>query len=117
MPIKLLHARRARTADTKTATVVFGDESMDIEFRIGAISPRKMTAMQNAPAEQQLETTADFLEGVLSKWDVIGEDGKALPITRDVMLDLPVDFLGAIATAINDAVNVPKETMSGSFAG
>jgi hypothetical protein len=117
MPIKFKGLGRVKTVGTKTVTVVFGDESMNVDFRIGALSPRKLTAMQTAKPEDMLETTVDFLDGVLSRWEVEDDKGKVIPIDRETLMGMPVDFLAAIAEAINADVTVPKESMTGSFAG
>lgn len=116
MPISLLKARRARTADTKTVDVEFGDESMTVEFRLSAITPSTLAELQ-ADEGDKLASTVAFLCEVLSKWEVVDEDGKTLPIEEDVLSALPVDFLTAIASAITADVQVPKATTPGSFTG
>ena len=113
MPISLLKARRARTADTKTVTVEFGEESMNVEFRLSAITPSTLQALQDADGDK-LEATVQFLCEVLSSWEV-EDEGKVLPIEPGELACLPVDFLTAIATAVTADVQVPKATMTGSF--
>jgi hypothetical protein len=113
MPISLLKARRARTADTKTVTVEFGEESMNVEFRLSAITPSTLQALQDADGDK-LEATVQFLCEVLSSWEV-EDEGKVLPIEPGELACLPVDFLTAIATAVTADVQVPKATTSGSF--
>jgi hypothetical protein len=113
MPISLLKARRARTADTKTVTVEFGEESMNVEFRLSAITPSTLAALQDADGDK-LEATVEFLCEVLSKWEV-EDEGETLTIDPAVLSTLPVDFLTAIATAVTADVQVPKATTSGSF--
>ena len=114
MPISLLKARRARTADTKTVTVEFGEESMNVEFRLSAITPSTLQALQDADGDK-LEATVQFLCEVLSSWEV-EDEGKVLPIEPGELACLPVDFLTAIATAVTADVQVPKASMTGSFA-
>ena len=113
MPITLLKARRARTADTKTVTVEFGEESMNVEFRLSAITPSTLQALQDADGDK-LEATVQFLCEVLSSWEV-EDEGKVLPIEPGELACLPVDFLTAIATAVTADVQVPKASMTGSF--
>lgn len=113
MPISLLKARRARTADTKTVTVEFGEESMNVEFRLSAITPSTLQALQDADGDK-LEATVQFLCEVLSSWEV-EDEGRVLPIEPEELACLPVDFLTAIATAVTADVQVPKATTTGSF--
>ena len=113
MPISLLKARRARTADTKTVTVEFGEESMNVEFRLSAITPSTLQALHDADGDK-LEATVQFLCEVLSSWEV-EDEGKVLPIEPGELACLPVDFLTAIATAVTADVQVPKASMTGSF--
>lgn len=116
MPISLLKTRRAKTADTKTATVEFGDESMTIEYRIGALSPATLQALQDNSADdnERLFATVDFLAEVLGAWEVT-DNGATLPIDEATLASLPLDFLSAIANAIVVDVQVPKPSTSGSF--
>ena len=113
MPISLLKARRARTADAKTVTMEFGEESMNLEFRLSAITPSTLQALQDADGDK-LEATVQFLCEVLSSWEV-EDEGKVLPIEPGELACLPVDFLTAIATAVTADVQVPKASMTGSF--
>ena len=113
MPISVLKARRARTADTKTVTVEFGDESMEVEFRLSAITPTTLASLQSADGDK-LGATVEFLCEVLSKWEV-EDEGETLPIDPVVLSGLPVDFLSAIAAAITADVQVPKANTTGSF--
>ena len=62
MPISLLKARRARTADTKSVTVEFGEESMNVEFRLSAITPSTLQALQDADGDK-LEVIAGLSSG------------------------------------------------------
>lgn len=114
MPISLLKARRARTADTKTVTIEFGDESMTVEFRLSAITPSTLAVLQSADGDK-LEATVEFLCEVLSKWEVVDEDNETLAIDPVILSALPVDFLTAIATAITADVQVPKQNTTSSF--
>ena len=114
MPISLVKARRARTADTKTVTVEFGEESMDVEFRLSAITPSTLAELQEADGDK-LGATVEFLCEVLSKWEVVGLDNRVLDIETEVLSALPVDFLTAIASAITADVQVPKASTTGSF--
>ena len=114
MPISLLKARRTRTADTKAVTVEFGEESMDVEFRLSAITPSTLAALQ-AEEGDKLASTVDFLCEVLSRWEVVGLDNRVLDIETEVLSALPVDFLTAIASAITADVQVPKASPTGSF--
>lgn len=117
MPLKLHKIRRAKTTDTRTATVEFAGESMEVEFRPSAMSPSTMQAVQDEDTGKRIVAVATYLDEVLSKWDVLDDDGAALPIDRDTMLGLPLDFLMAIVSATTEAVQVPKATKTGSFTG
>ena len=114
MPISILKARRAKTADTKTVTVEFGGESMSVEFRLSAITPSTLAALQSESGDK-LGSTVAFLCETLSQWEVVDEAGAVLPIDPDVLAALPVDFLTSIAAAITSDVQVPKASTTSSF--
>lgn len=50
----------------------------------------------------------------LTGWDIIGDDGEMLPITVANIKRLPLKFVGAMFTALQEDNNPPA---SGSFAG
>jgi hypothetical protein len=117
MPLKLHKIRRAKTDQTKTATVEFAGESMQIDFRPSAMSPATLQAVQDEDTQRRIMAVASYLDEVLSVWDVQDERGKVLPIDKDTLLGMPLDFLMAIVAATTEAVSVPKESASSSFTG
>lgn len=114
MPIRLRHAKRARTDSVKTVTVTFGDENMNLDYRMGALSPRKLAALQGNTSVTMM---ADFLNDVLVSWEVVDDDGEMLPIDHDTLMDMPMDFLAAISGAIGEDVQVPKQNTSSFSTG
>lgn len=116
MPISLVKARRAVTDTTKTVTVEFAGESMEVTYRIGAMSRATIRRFETAKDEEQVDAAITFITEVVSAWEVVDLDGAVLPITEEVLASLPIDFLTAIIGAVMADVQVPKSSEDSSFA-
>lgn len=110
MPIRRSHVRNTKTTEVRQATVTYGDETMPIEYNMGGLSPQTIELLNNPGTS--LPAMARMLSEVLIKWEVVDDDGTVLPITKDTLMEFPVDFLSALGGAITDAVKVPKENTS-----
>jgi hypothetical protein len=117
MPISLVKARRAVTDTTKTVTVEFAGETMDVTYRIGAMSRATIRRFETAKDEEQVDAAITFITEVVSAWEVVDLDGAVLPIPEEVLSSLPIDFLTAIIGAVMTDVQVPKASEDSSFAG
>lgn len=117
MPISLVKARRAVTDTTKTVTVEFAGESMEVTYRIGAMSRATIRRFETAKDEEQVDAAITFITEVVSAWEVVDLDGAVLPITEEVLASLPIDLLTAIIGAVMADVQVPKPSEDSSFAG
>ena len=113
MPIHLKVVRgKAPNADAvKSVVVPWGDESMTVTYRIGALSPALIAKLGK---DATLATVVDFLAIVLQSWELEDEDGTA-PIDAAFMENLPLDFLNAVATAVIEDTQPPKPSGTSSF--
>jgi hypothetical protein len=92
---------RSKTASVK---VEFGDDTLTVNYRPNAITPNAklmiFRGMDGGATQAERENAFDdFATGmaeIIESWDLLGEDGKPLPVTKDLLLSLPDALLGAI---------------------
>lgn len=124
MAVKLSDLARA----TKTATFDWDGEVVNLVFRPAALTPGLQLALARLaspvdPGESTgnqfasiADQTLDYLDALcklLVSWDVLGEDGAPLPVTRANLELLPWDFLGAAYNAVQKA-NSPNAPTAAS---
>lgn len=73
-------------------------------------------AVRASSAEDQMESTIDYLLARLVRWDLRASDSdpEPLPVTRETLGLVPVDVLSTIADAIERDQNPNPPTPSGS---
>lgn len=108
MPISLLKTKEI----TRTLTVEYAGESAGVTYyphKVTKTLIREVAASDGDGIDKLIKQ----LELLIASWEVLGEDGKPLPPTAEVMAEFPLDFLTAIMRAINEAA-VPGEAQGGS---
>lgn len=94
---------------TKKKTIDLGEGAeITLEYY-----PRRITlnlSEQIKAAESEREIVRLFFS-VVKSWDILGDDGKPLPINDETLGDLGADILGDILTALQNA-DVPKAESS-----
>jgi len=115
MPISILNTRRkAPNADAvKTVEVRWDDETAAVTYRIGALSPALIGKLGK---DATLDTVVEFLTLVLQSWELVDEDGQTPPIEQAFLESLPLDFLNAVALAVIEDTQPPKQSADSSFA-
>lgn len=108
MPITLNHLKN----DVRTTTVRYAGESSSITFRPSVITANRNASRRQAIEEDDPEWGIKFLCELLVSWEVMGEPTAAengeivpaqpLPITPEVLRDLPDPLLTAIMNACQE---------------
>lgn len=111
MPIRLADLRK----ETRPITFEFAGEPVTVSYSPGAFTPELEDEANLAEANHQLRAMAQMLSKILVAWDVMGDDGQALPVTLELLRAMPAQFLAAILKGIMDDNTVPKAS-GGSFA-
>lgn len=117
MPITLSQLAEYR----KVVTVEYADEQVKIWFKPGVVTPEltdKLTAKRpDGDTESNTKGLTDFLLLSLDSWDVLGEDGKPLAPSLDLIGKMPIEFLNAIFNAIMRSMQAGEATGATSGAG
>lgn len=105
-------------ADERTITVEYQGETAKVIYRPSAYTPIvEERAQDEIDNNRPGSGLANLLEGMLIRWEVVGEDGEELPPTVEVMREMPVSFLTAMVNAVVEDMNVSREEIKNSGGG
>lgn len=112
--------------ETKQATVDFGGETVNFSYRPSAITPQmqlvavRMQSMGDDKEENVPSDIGDLMEdfvqvicNLIFEWDVLGEDGKPLPVNENWVSQMPLSFLSALFGAAVENMR-PNDKSAGS---
>lgn len=85
---------------TRTVRVSFQGEELNVTYKINIVTPAFLA--EKLKIEEQL---ARAIEG----WDLLGEDGKPVPITYEVFEVLPTQFQAEIMMALTDDMRITSD--------
>lgn len=123
MPIRLSDVMK----ESRKVEFEFSGETVTVEVRQNAITPQfsemllRFTDLDSTDDRQEafrVETalTGDLVEALawlLLSWDVMGDNGKPVPITKAGLRRLPNSFLYAVLSSVL-GINRPNEQSVGS---
>lgn len=97
MPIRL----SALTADRRHITIPFGDDTMALSYRPSAVNAvQEARELEERAAGRHLMAQARSLAEIIISWDVLDDDGQALPVSAEVVAQLGLDVVSKITRAI-----------------
>ena len=116
MPIKLADL----TKRTKTVSVRFegADDALSVTYRPRLLTPALQATFQEAAREgRHSEMLVDSMVALVTDWDLLGDDGKPIPLTSEALLGVPIEVLALVTEALGrDLVPDPLPN-GGSDAG
>ena len=91
----------------KETTIDFGDAgTLTLRYRpaLGGDVARALAVTQAGQTDpaQAFGVLIDTIVDRVVEWDVVDADGQTLPVSRETLLRLPVDWIVRIANAIQD---------------
>lgn len=97
MPIRL----SALTADRRTLSVSFGDDSLTLTYRpSGVNAAQEARELEERAKGEHLKAQAKSLAEIITSWDVLGEDGKSVAPTAEVIGGLGLEVTTRLMRAI-----------------
>ncbi len=117
MPVRL----SALTADRRTITVPFGDDSLTLTYKPSAINAvQEARELEERASGKHLLAQARSLKEILTGWDVLDDDGAPVPIAEDVLATFGLDVVSKMTRAILDDLlpnrTTATESRNGSLA-
>lgn len=114
--------------DERTCEMVFDGETAKITYRPSGYTPTTEDALQKGLETQRPSVgVASLLSELLLEWEVMDDDGQALPINLETLQRLPAGFLYSVMNAIiedmtgaqegtrkNSGVGLPQKASTGN---
>jgi hypothetical protein len=97
---------------TKKLVVEWDGEQVDVSYYPNVVTPQLLEQVAEAAAQEDLSVLGVMLEPVLEWWDVLDDKGKRIPTSAAVIRTIPMSFLNAVQTAIEEAQRPPEGSPS-----
>lgn len=113
MPIKLTDLKKS----IRTVAIEYEGDSATVQYRPAALTPYLQMVLLDwyvggENSEREYKTTLnDVLDAfidLVATWDVMGDNGKPLPVTRHWLRQLPTQFIAVVIGAILEDIRSPK---------
>jgi hypothetical protein len=115
MPIKL---HQLNAGATKQVAVPFGDESLNVTYNPGAVTPLlEAREIEYREKGMALSGVAAFLDVIISGWDLTDDKGKPIAPTKAVFESFGMDVLMALTKAIQTDLAPNPPTSNGASPG
>lgn len=95
MPIKVSNLKNNK----RTVTGEYFGDTFEVVYRPNGLTPTIEDELREAASNKVL---VEKICGLIVQWDVLGEDGKPLPIKPDVLKDIDSALLVAIIGACRE---------------
>lgn len=90
-----------------TTTVLWEDETVDVGYHPAAVTPAMLEQVQEAAKSTNLDVIGLMMEPMLAWWDVLDDDGQRLPVTAEVIREIPLAFTMAVLKQVQTAMQPP----------
>lgn len=97
-----------KIAETKTVTVTWGEDDVDVSYFPNAVTAKLLSDIDQAADAEDLTVIGVALEPILDWWDVLDDKGKRIPTDRDTIASLPLAWIIAVQSALEEAQNPPE---------
>ena len=107
MPIRLSDL----AAKTRTVTVDFEGTPIEVTYLPGRMTMATQQRLQKStelPAGKANRELATILAELVAGWDVTDDNGAPLPVTEELVRQLPLRFVTALTTELFEDIN-PNE--------
>lgn len=103
-----------KQADPVSYTAQMGPESVTVTFDAALMTGRWERDVNRAIQAADSEKVVEMLFGVFISWDVVDDNNQPVPMTSEVLLDLPNKALLNLMNGMRDAAAPASEEGNGS---
>jgi hypothetical protein len=96
-------------ADPVQYTARMGNESVTVVFDAARMTGRWERDIRQALDLSDVDTVAERLFSVFASWDVVDDAGNPVPMSSEILMDLPGKALRALFSGMQDAVAPSSE--------
>jgi hypothetical protein len=101
-------------ADPVTYTAQLGPESVSVTFDAAKMTGRWEREIRDARDAEDVSKVGDLILGIFIDWDVTDDAGQPVPISKEILLDLPAKALGNLIDGMTTAAFPSSEEGNGS---
>jgi hypothetical protein len=101
-------------ADPVTYTAQLGSESVSVTFDAAKMTGRWEREIRAARKEEDVEKVGDLILAMFIQWDVTDDAGQPVPMSKEILLDLPAKALGNLIDGMTTAAFPSSEEGNGS---
>jgi hypothetical protein len=101
-------------ADPVTYTAQLGPESVSVTFDAAKMTGRWEREIRAARDTENVSKVGDLILGIFIDWDVTDDAGQPVPISKEILLDLPAKALGNLIDGMTTAAFPSSEEGNGS---
>lgn len=95
--------------ETRTLTLDFGEAgTMEMTVLPDKFTIGRQRKLHKAIKDGDIPAQVDMLFDVIKSWDLMGDDGKPLPLSPKGIDQLRMETVTAIATKMSEALGAPK---------
>jgi hypothetical protein len=114
MPIKLSDLAK----DLRTCTVEYEGETAEVTYKPSAYTPQVEDNLQTAmETGRPSNAIARLLDGVVTAWEVLDEEGTEIPPVFENMKTMPSAFLTTVANTITRDMQSERDDRKNSGGG
>lgn len=96
---------------TQTVKVEWDGEQASVEYSPTAFTPGMI---HDLASEEDVIQVVELLDALLVSWDVLDDDGAALPTDKETLMGMPFTFLVRVMETVRKDMQ-PSGEASGSF--
>lgn len=97
-----------KRAETKTMTLKWGDDDVDVCYRPNAVTPALLESIEDAAKLDDLSALGVMLEPILEWWDVMDGDQR-VPTTKESIREMPIRWIGIVQAGLEADQNPPAD--------
>jgi hypothetical protein len=90
-------------ADPCEFTARLGSESVTFVFDLAKMTLRRERDLKRSAAADNVDAMVKDLLDVLTSWDILDDAGQPVPLSADILLDLPAKALGNLIEGMSTA--------------
>lgn len=91
--------------DVRTFPLVYNGEEAKVTYRPSVVTPARLDALREVPAEEGDRALVMLLSELLVEWEVMDDDGSPFPTSAPALSTLPIQFLAEVVNQIRDDTN------------
>ena len=86
----------------KTITITYAGETFDVVYNPAAMTPKALDILIGDSGDKHSIIRNLLL--FLQDWDIVDEAGAKVPVSSEILEELPIDLLADISKAINEDI-------------